>query len=345
MERKLGQIGLADLLAERRHRKHPSFLDAVGELLDWSRIESKLKKKLRRSQENCVGVKAYPALCMFKFLLLQAWYDLSDLAIEEALYDRYSFSRFVGLTLDDDVPDHTTICRFRNLLAEKKVLQKLLDEVNAQLAVQGKLVKSGCVVDATIISSAAHPRKQVDVETIVTDREEGDGDECQVTVSYSKDTEAAWTRKGSKYHYGYKGHMAVDVNTGFILAGHVTPANYSDTKEMERLALSSRLSAKTRVYADKGYCSQSNRDKLCEHQLKNGIMDKAKRGHPLSQRQKQRNRKISSVRGIVERGFGTLKRVYGLCRASYFGIVKVEGEFLLAALAFNLKKAVFLSYS
>ena len=344
MERKLGQIGLADLLAERRHRKHPNFLDAVDELINWSRIESKLKKKLRRSQENCAGVKAYPALSMFKILLLQAWYDLSDLAMEEALYDRYSFSRFAGLTLDDDVPDHTTICRFRNLLVEKKVLQKLLDEINDQLSAQGKLVKSGCVADATIISSAAHPRKKVDVETAATDREEEDGD-CQVTVSYSNDTEAAWTRKGSEYHYGYKGHMAVDAEHGFILTGHVTPANYSDTKELERLSKYSRLPAKTRVYADKGYCSQSNRDKLQEGQLKNGIMDKAKRGHPLSHRQQQRNRMISSVRGIVERGFGTLKRVYGLCRASYLGTAKVEGEFLLAALAFNLKKAVFLPCS
>ena len=102
------------------------------------------------------------------------------------------------------------------------------------------------------------------------------------------------------------------------------------------------MPVKTRIYADKGYCSQANRDELREMKLKNGIMDKAARGHALSQRQKQRNRLISSVRGIVERGFGTVKRVYGLCRASYLGVAKVENEFLLAALAFNLKKAVFL---
>ena len=98
MERKLGHFVLADFYAERRYRKHPSFLDAVEQLLDWSRIECKLKKKLRRSEENCAGVKAYPALCMFKILLLQSWYDLSDLDMEMALYDRYSFSRFVGLS-------------------------------------------------------------------------------------------------------------------------------------------------------------------------------------------------------------------------------------------------------
>ena len=342
MERKLGHFGLADFYAERRHRKHPSFLDAVEQLLDWSRIERKLKKKLRRSEENCAGVKAYPALYMFKILLLQSWYDLSDLDMEMALYDRYSFSRFVGFSLEEEIPDHTTICRFRNLLAEKKLLQKLLNEVNGQLAAQGKLVKSGCVVDATIISSASHPRKHVDVEIVAVDREEEARSECEVAVSYSNDSEAAWTRKGSRYYYGYKGHMAVESSKGFILNGHVTPANYSDTKEMKRLVRSARLPQKARVYADKGFCSQANRDELHRRKLKDGIMDKARRGHPLSERQKQRNRLISAVRGIVERGFGTLKRCYGQHRAKYLGVIKVEAAFLLAALAFNLKKAVLL---
>ena len=340
MERKLGLVGIMDLYAERRYRKHPSFLDDVDQLLNWSRIENKLKKKLRRSEENCAGAKAYPALCMFKVLLLQSWYGLSDLDMEMALYDRYSFCRFVGITMDDDVPDHTTICRFRNILAEKKCLQKLLDEVNQQLSAKGKLVRSGCVVDATIISSSSHPHKQVDIETVAIDREEEDTDTCRVSVSYSKDIEAGWTRKGSHYYYGYKGHMAVDSVNGFVLNGHVTPANYSDTKELKRLVSSACLPERARVYADKGFCSQANRDELRVQKLKNGIMDKATRGHPLSERQKQRNRLISSVRGIVERGFGTLKRCYGQHRAKYLGVLKVESAFLLAALAFNLKKAI-----
>ena len=183
MECQLGHFGLADFYAERRYSKPPSFLDAVEQVLDWSRIERKLKKKLRRSEENRVGVKAYPALCMFKILLLQSWYDLSDLDMEMALYDRYFFSRFAGISLEGEVPDHTTICRYRNLLAEKKLLPKLMNGVNGQLAAQGKLVKSGCVVDATLISSAARPRKQVDVEMVAVDREEDAGSECEVTVS------------------------------------------------------------------------------------------------------------------------------------------------------------------
>ena len=199
---------------------------------------------------------------MFKILLLQSWYELSDLDMEVALYDRYSFSRFVGISLDEEIPDHTTICRFRNLLAEKELLQKLLNEVNGQLAAKGKLVKAGCVVDATIISSAARPRKQVDIEMVATDREEDAAGDCQITLSYSKDAEATWTCKGSRYYYGYKGHMAVDADTGLVLTGHVTPANCSDTTELKRLVRGTRLPSKARVYADKGYCSRSNADAL-----------------------------------------------------------------------------------
>jgi IS5 family transposase len=334
MERKMGNFGFADYFAGQR-RRHPHFLDAVSELLNWSRVEQKLKKGLGRSDAIHAGVQHYPALVMFKILLLQSWYGLSDLGMEEALSDRYSFSRFVGISLDEQVPDHSTICRFRNELVEKKLLQKLLEEINGQLASQGKLVKSGCVVDATIISSSAHPRKQVDIDQV---KGEAGQDDYKATTSYSRDTEAAWTSKGTRYLYGYKGHMAVDATNGF---GHVTPAHCSDTRELERLVRDARLPERVRVYADKGYCSRENSEHLSKLKLKDGIMDKAQRSHVLSSRQKQRNRLISAVRGIVERGFGTLKQVYGLSRASYLGRAKVEGEFLLAALAFNLKKAVY----
>jgi IS5 family transposase len=166
---------------------------------------------------------------MFKVLLLQSWHNLSDAEMEYALCDRFSFARFAGFSLEDETPDHTTICRFRNLLIDNKLLRKLPDEVNRQLEHQGKLVRKGCIVDATIISSSAHPAKRVDIESVPEDRKE---DEVSVTVSYSHDTGAAWTKKGNKYHYGYKAHVATDSKHGFVLCAHVTPANRADTAEL-----------------------------------------------------------------------------------------------------------------
>lgn len=158
MEREVGTFGIADFFAEQR-RKRPNFLDAVNGMVQWKPIEKILHKKLKRNVVNAVGVKAYPALVMFKILLLQSWFTLSDEDMEFALHDRISFARFTGFSLEDETPDHTTICRFRNLLVEKKLLHTLLDEINNQLMRQGKLVKKGCAVDASIISSASHPTR------------------------------------------------------------------------------------------------------------------------------------------------------------------------------------------
>jgi len=344
MERSIGMFGFADFVVAQKRRQE-TFLDGVAAMIDWSQVEMLLRHGIGRTNEITVGAKAYPAIQMFKVLLLQQWYGLSDQEAEFTMLDRISFIRFVGLSLEESVPDHTTICRFRNLLIGKHLLQSLLDEINCQMEKQGKLVKNGVAVDASIISSAARPRKQVDIETVVCDREEGESatdTQTKVSVSYSHDRDAAWTKKGKEFHYGYKAHTSVDVDTGLILAAHATPANHSDTGEMEVLVKASRLPAKSRVYADKGYTSASNRKLLKQHSCKDGIMNRAYRNKPLTVRERKRNKLISKKRYIVERVFGTLKQRYDMARASYLGTVKVEGELLLSSLAYNLKRALFL---
>jgi IS5 family transposase len=348
MERTQGMFGIADFVVA--NRKRATFLDGIAVIIDWKRIEKLLKNGLGRSNETTVGAKAYPAIQMFKILLLQQWYDMSDHDAEYAMLDRISFTRFAGFSLEESVPDHTTICRFRNILIEKKLLQPLLDEVTRQMEKQGKLVKKGVAVDASIISSAARPRKRVDVETVVCDREEDEPASTAktakarttVSVSYSHDCDAAWTKKGKEYHYGYKAHMSVDVDAGVILTAHATPANHSDTGELETLVKASRLPGNSRVYADKGYASAGNRTLLKQNKCKDGIMHRAYRNRPLAERERKRNRLISKVRYIVERVFGTLKQHYGMARASYLGTAKVQGELLLASLAYTMKRFLFL---
>lgn len=342
MERKIGGYNLADFYAEHK-RKRPNFLDDVSLIIKWSPVEKLLHKRLARNYASAPGARPYPALTMFKILLLQAWHNLGDLEMEYALCDRISFSRFAGFSLDDETPDHTTICRFRNLLLQKGLMKKLLDEINKQLEVQGKLVKTGCIVDASIISSAARPKKVVEIDVVPEERKQAeDLAEPVVTVSYSHDTDAAWTRKGKDFWYGYKVHAATDARQGFILSAHVTPANRSDTVELEEVVKNACLTRGCRVYADKGYPSKSNCDFLRREKLRNGIMDKAQRNKALTERERKRNKLISSVRGTVERSFGTLKQAYALRRAKYIGIAKVELNFLLCAMAFNIKKAILL---
>lgn len=299
-----------------------------------------LRKKIR-SKTNAVGNPAYPPLVMFKILLLQRWYNLSDPGVEQALLDRLSFIRFMEFSIEDDVPDETTICRFRNGLIRLNVLDKLLAMINSQLEGKGLLVREGAVVDASVVESQRRPRKVIDV--MPEDRDE-DADEQETAmeyrVSYSDDTDAAWLRKRNRAYYGYKLHAATDSRDGFVLCGHITPANRSDTGEFEKLVDDAGLDPGDWVYADKGYCSGKNRDILFERGLEDGTMDKTPRGGRLTEFEKARNRSISSVRQIVERAFGTLKRGYDFFRSRYVGQAKVEGEFHILAMAFNLKKAV-----
>ncbi len=334
MERNMGLFGLADFIV-KKNRNKPTFLDGVSAMVNWKPVEKLLQRQLGRSVAVQAGPRAYPALLMLKILLLQQWYGLSDLETEAALLDRISFVRFTGLSLEDSVPDHTTICRFRNLLTEKNILKKLLDEINNQLEKQGKLVKKGVAVDASIISSAARPRKQVEVETVARDREEPEtgsdqGENASVTVSYSRDSDAAWTKKGKEFYYGFKAHTSVDAETGLVLAAHITPANHSDTGELEKLVLDSHLPEQARVYADKGYTSEKNSQILKKYRCKNGIMSRAWKNRPLTGRDRQRNKLISQKRYVVERVFGTLKGPYSMGRASYIGTLKVQGELLLS---------------
>lgn len=331
--------GFADMAAVRRKRNKTT-PEKIDELVDWRPIERLLKKKLRR-KPDAVGNPSYPALSMFKALLLQSWYGLSDRELSENLEDRISFSHFCGFSLDNEVPDNSTICRFRNQLLEKGLAKPLLDTINAQIAAGGLEIKAGVIIDASIVESARRPRKQQEV--IPVDRQEGEEEPDtgghDVKTSYSGDVEAAWTRKGKRAWYGYKVHMAVDGEHGFIMAGHATSANRADCKEMMTVVEQCDLEQGSPVMADKGYSSQENRSALATNGLYDLIMYKAARNRPLCNAERMVNRAISSGRGSVERAFGTLKKDYRLARARYLGAAKMGMQLLMDAMAFNLKKA------
>ena len=239
------------------------------------------------------------------------------------------------------MPDNSTICRFRNHLHEKGLAEPLLDMINAQIEAGGLEIKAGIIVDASIVESSRRPRKVQDVVPVGDDNDDpsGAGGGYEVKTSYSGDSEAAWTVKAKKPYYGYKAHIAVDAEHGFILAGHATPANRADCKEMMTVVKKCGLGKGSPVFADKGYSGAKYRGQLEEAGYFDGIMYKAARSHPLPEPQRLVNRAISRFRGRVERAFGTLKKDHRMARARYLGAAKVGLQLLLDAMAFNLKKA------
>jgi len=329
----------ADYFVGIRKQARKSFLDDVHLLIDWKPLEKILRKKYRKAA-SADGRPAYPPLPMFKLLLLQRWYGLSDPGLEDALYDRISFLKFSGFSMGSSFPDHSTICRFRNALMELGIYEKLFAEINRQIEAHGLLVKEGAIVDATIVESSRRPRKVIEVIPEDRNEEEPSSEVSPPQTTYSDDHDATWVRKGKKPYYGYKTHVVVDTREGFILNGHVTPAHVADTTEFEKLLTNLSLPDTSPVCADKGYASRKNRDLLAARGYEDGIMAKSARGKPLTLFQRLMNRIISSVRYRVEQGMGTLKKHYGFTRMRYLGLSKGNMEFLLNAMAFNLKKAV-----
>jgi IS5 family transposase len=303
----------------------------INEIIDWQQQRLVLKKIDRSG----LGPTGYDTLGLLKALILQAWYELSDYQLEESLRVRMDFMLFTGF--DDDVPDHSTLCRFRNLLISRGILEKSLNNINKQLERKGLKVeaKEGAIIDATVIESAARPEKVL--EAAAADRDEENPKYVVENTSYSKDKDARWLKKGGKSYFGYKVFAVVDAKRGYIEKVHTTPANASECRAFPDVV--SDMETK-RMYADKGYASAENREYLQKNGVKSAIMHVARRNKTLGYWQKVFNRLVSKVRFRVEQAFGTLKRRFSFTRARYFGLAKVQGQCLLKSIAFNLLKAV-----
>jgi transposase, IS5 family len=322
-EKKAVQFSFVDALLTVRRGPGSDRLDKLSAVVKWYRFEKVLK---RVDSDHATGRPAYPVLVMFKALLLQSLYGLSDAELEEALYDRLSFRRFCGLGLEEAVPDHTTLCRFRNRLVEAGVLEKLFDELDRQLDAAGLILRKGTMLDATIIETeAARPPR------------ERDG-----TQDSPRDPDAAFTRKKGKpgSSYGYKAHVGVDEGSGLIRKVITTPANINDTEPADGLICGDE----SRVLADSAYHTHARQAALKADGIKDGLMRRANKHHPVLKPAARRfNRAIAGRRAAVETTFATLKRRMGLDTIRYIGLAKAKAQVLMAAIAFNMRRWVTLA--
>ncbi|WP_373833633.1 IS5 family transposase [Bacteroides heparinolyticus] len=334
----------ADIIFTKRYRKAQNdFLNQIDTLIDWRPIRTLINKKYTKRQ-NAVGAPAYDAILLFKMLLLQTWYHLSDCALEERINDSITFSRFLGLKLEDVSPDHSTISRFRSALTDAGLMDKLLDMFNKQLSRHHISVKEGVLVDASIVETPHKPGGHVTIE-VAGDREDlRSAEEKEAEEDYQKlvvrqrkgtDGEARWVYKQSRYRYGYKKHCLTNIQ-GIVQRVITTPANRSDTKEFIPLMEGMDIPEGTAVLADKGYASQENRSYLHARQLQDGIMHKAQRNRALTEQERRRNKTISPIRSTIERTFGSIRRWFGGGRCRYRGLAKTHTQNILESIAFNL---------
>jgi len=293
-------------------------LDDTEALLEWGQIEPLLAS----IYSSRTGRPSYPLLTLFRSLLLGIWYQLSDVQLAQCLYRDLLFRKFCHLELGGNVPEASTIGRFRTQLVEHDLWDRLLAEVNSQLEAQNIIMTQGRIniIDATPVeASRSGP---------------GNGTDGQP----KKDPEAGWhvkndSRGRKKSTYGFSVHTGVDED-GFIHRQSVTPGHVHDSQERDSLLLGDESA----LYADAAYSSEETRNTLEQWGIDDQVQRKGYRNHPLSESDKERNSHIAVTRSGGERPFATYKQHYKLARTRFLGLAKNTTFYGLAAIAANIRK-------
>lgn len=300
------------MLDDQFRRKKDSMLDDVAKIIDFDRIEKILLKTYKGN-----GRPPIPPVILFKTLLLESWYGLSDVEVVEEIHDRRSFERFVGERVRGYHLDDTTLVKFRERLRTSGALKKVWAEVDDALSRQGFVVKKGAIVDSTLVRSACRPESRKNNDEPV------DGD-------------AGYTSRKGQAVGGYKVHVTTDDESGVIRKIEIGRIEEHDGKRFVEMI----PDGVERVYADKAYASREHDEYLRAHGIANRILHKAARGRKLSDWRKGLNRLWSGVRSRVERKMADLKRWQSMERMRYYGMDRNRDWVYLCGLACNMKRAV-----
>lgn len=320
-------FGGAEALAALAQRGDP--LQRLGETVDFESFRPELERALYKPAKGPGGAPRWDAVLMFKLLVLQRLYNLSDEQVEFQTTDRLSFRRFLGLSLCDAVPDSRTAWLFRETLVQAGTLERLFAAYRDQLLAAGLITREGSLVDASFVTV---PKQR-------NTREENDQlKQGQVPADWSpdkrahKDRDARWTRKGPDTFFGYKNHVKVDRQSKLIVAFKVTPASANDGAQLPDL-----VDATDRVvHADCAY----NRELVRAHLRQNGVraclQQKGTRHVQLTEAQRQTNRRHAKTRVRVEHVFALIKNSLHSDHLRYIGQKRIQAAVALTNLLHNL---------
>jgi IS5 family transposase len=280
----------------------------MGRVVPWAKLEALIEPEYPKAGN---GRRPVGLSRMLRIYLLQQWFNLSDPAVEEALYDSIAMRSFVGIDLGvEPAPDETTVCKFRHLLEEHDLGKRLFEEVGRHLQEAGLKLSTGTLVDATLISAPSSTKNK-------------DG---------QRDPEMHQTKKGQQWHFGMKAHVGVDSRTKMIHSVVATAANVHDKHPLPQLL----HGQERRVYADAGYAGQADIIKERAPQARAFINERSYKNRPLTERQKQKNRNKSRIRARVEHVFAVIKLKFGFTKVRYRGLAKNAHRLFVACALANL---------
>ena len=315
-------------------------LEVLEQAIGWETFRPVLSKALRKFKKTNAGRKPYDSVFMFKILVLQSLYNLSDDQTEFQIKDRLSFMRFPGLDFEDTVPEAKTLWLFRDTLANKNAIDKLFRRFNRYLDHKGLFACQGQLIDAGIVPVPVQ-RNTREENTRIRQGEVPEDWEEQPHKLQQKDTDARWVKKNGRSYYGYKNHVNADRKHKLIRTFDVTDASVHDSRGFDSLLDSSNTGKQ--VFADSAYRSKEINGTLKERGLKNEIHHKGYRGMPLTQAKQRVNHKRSKVRATVEHIFGFQQNSLGGKFIRTIGILRARTKIGLMNLAYNMKRYVYLT--
>lgn len=322
-------------------------LDAKGDplveidaIVPWEEFRAVLEgvwRKPETERKSRAGRKPMDAVVMFKTLVLGALYNLSDDQIEYQVRDRLSFMRFLGLGLQDRVPDAKTVWLYREGLAQAGVVEALFRQFDGYLARNGYIARGGQILDASIVPVPKNHNTRGENAAIKAG-EMPEGWVDKPAKRSQKDTDAGWTKKHGKSHYGYKNHVNVDRQHKLVRRYHVSDAALHDSQAVDHLLMQGNTGSE--VWADPAYRSEEMEAKLRARGLKSRIHRKGKRGKPLTEQGKSSNRTKSAVRARVEHVFGAQTNDMGGTLVRTIGLIRAKAKIGMKNLAYNMRRLV-----
>ena len=326
---------------EKRYEKLQSkktLLMRLDETIPWEEFRPLLQQIHDKPRKSNAGRKPIDVIVMFKMLVLQQLHNISDDDLEYQVNDRLSFMRFLGLTLADSVPDATTVWLFRHQLKQQGLIEVLFEQFDRYLRQEGYQAKGGQIVDATLIPVPKQRHTQEEKQQLAEGEIPDTWQEKPHRLS-QKDIEARWTKKNGQSHFGYKNHISIDVDYGFIRRYQVTDAAVHDSQVLGEVLDDENQGEE--IWADSAYRSELIESVLEMLRFLSHIHERAYRNRPLTQEQKEANRERSKVRAKVEHVFGSWVNEMGGKLMRSIGQQSVKATIGLKNLVYNFKRYVF----
>ncbi|NJK27968.1 MAG: IS5 family transposase [Coleofasciculaceae cyanobacterium SM2_3_26] len=336
----MGQLGFWDEQKRQEYleQKH-NLLVQLNRLVPWEEFRPLLEQVHQKERKSNAGRKPIDPVQMFKLLILQKLYNISDEQLEYQVNDRLSFMGFLGLGIEDKVPDATTVWLFRQRLVELGLVEQLFEQFDEYLRGHGYQAEEGQVMDATLVPAPKQHNTKEENEQL----KQGEIPEAWKQKPHKlsqKDTDARWTKKNNQSHFGYKNHVSMDVKHGLVRCYEVTDASVHDSQTLPHLLDGHNTGDE--VWADSTYQSQEAERILGLIGFESHIHERTYRHRPLSQEQKQQNRERSRTRAKVEHIFGAWVNSMGGKLVRAIGQARVKAHIGLKNLAYNLRRYVFL---